>query len=485
MTLEDIRGVPVSTTNRTALAHYERAAELCVGYYLDPVAAVDEALTEEPDLAIAHCLKAGMAIMSTEKGALPMLSEAVTALERLGGRLNQRERGHAAAARAWLDGDFERSVRLYGDVLLDHPRDLLALQIAHIGDFCLGATQMLRDRVAQVIPHWSRELPGHGFVLGMYAFGLEQTMSLSRAEDTGRQALELNARDPWAVHAVAHVMETQGRLREGIDWLEGRRQDWSVGNGFAFHNWWHMALFHLDLGEHARALAIYDAHIRPGRTQVAYENVDASALLWRLALRGVDVGGRWQSLADDWQPMSEDGFYAFNDVHAVMAFVGAGRISAAERTVAAMERRLQTGGTNKMMTAEVGLPLARALVELGTGAPEAATERLLGVRALAHRMGGSNAQRDIIHLTLIEAAVRAGRAKLARALCAERTELKPRSPFNWTLTSRVLESAGQPVVAKAAAEQASLRSKAQRSHSIAVGHLDVDGHVPVAAATHP
>ena len=93
-------------------------------------------------------------------------------------------------------------------------------------------------------------------------------------------------------------MEMQGRHRDGVDFLTSRADDWSIGNGLAFHNWWHLGLFHLDLGDHDRVLEIYDTRIRPAQTPVALEMVDATAMLWRLTLRGVDVGARWQPLAD-------------------------------------------------------------------------------------------------------------------------------------------------------------------------------------------
>jgi tetratricopeptide (TPR) repeat protein len=432
----DSRGVPVSPVDAKALAAYERAADLTVSYYLDPLAAVDEALNADPDFVAAHCLKAGLAIMSTEKGARPMLAESLAAQERLAGRANDRERAHTAAARAWLAGDFAGSVRLYGDILLDHPRDLLALQIAHIGDFLLGESQMLRDRIAQVLPHWNADVPGFGYVLGMYAFGLEETAFYGRAEETGRRALELNRRDPWAVHAVTHVMEMTGRTTEGIEWLTERRPDWAPENGFAFHNWWHLALYHLDLGETARALAIYDGSIRPRPSKIAYENVDASALLWRLQLRGVDVGVRWQALADDWASTAEEGHYAFNDVHALMAYAGARRGEEAARTLAAMEQSAGEPGTNAMMTRDVGLPYGRAVLAFADGRYDDCLALLLPIRTIAQRFGGSHAQRDALHLTLVEAAVRAGRGSLARALTNERLALKPDSPFNRLLAQR-------------------------------------------------
>ena len=159
-------------------------------------------------------------------------------------------------------------------------------------------------------------------------------------------------------------------------------------------------------------------------------------MLWRLELRGVDVGGRWNELAEAWQPSIDGGWYAFNDMHAMMAFVGADRDRDAERLLAAMGRRAESGTTNGAMTREVGLPVCRALRALGRGDLATAIGLLESVRLVAHRFGGSHAQRDVLHLTLTEAALRSGGANYARALAAERLALKPTSPFNRRLVER-------------------------------------------------
>ena len=108
-----------------------------------------------------------------------------------------------------------------------------------------------------------------------------------------------------------------------------------MNNGFAFHNWWHLALFHLEAGNFARVLELYDRRIRSTPSEVPLEMIDATALLWRLELRAANVGDRWQKLAACWEPLAEHAYYAFNDAHAVMAFAGAGR----ERSRAADHRR--------------------------------------------------------------------------------------------------------------------------------------------------
>lgn len=461
MALRDCRDVPVSTSNRTSLDRYEAAAQLLHGYYGDPLAAIDRALEEDPEFIMGHCLRAGLMLLSTEKGAEPMLQKSVRAAQGLIHRANDRERAHIAAAEAWLNGNFERSNRLYGDILLDYPRDALALQIAHIGDFFLGQSSMLRDRVAQVLPFWNDTVPGYGYVLGMHAFGLEETALYGQAEAAGRKALELNARDPWAVHAVTHVMEMQGRLEEGMHWLLSRSKDWAPDNGFAYHNWWHLALLHMDRGDDERVIELYDTAVRRPDSNVVLEMVDASALLWRLHLRGIDLGARWGLLADAWEPRVDEAYYAFNDAHAMMAFVGAGRPKAAAGLLKALEKRTAEGGTNGRMTWEVGLPLCRALHAFGEGDFVAAVELLLPLRLVASRFGGSHAQRDVINLTLIEAALRGGRLTLARALASERTALKPDSPFNWATTVRALKLLGdEHGAAEATRRSASLQRNA-------------------------
>lgn len=461
MSLNDSRGCPLSSANGASLQQYEQALDLSLGYFMDPMATIQGALDADPTFSMGHCLRAGLMILATDRTTLPLLTQSIEAVEAQGRRAHPRERAHAAAARTWLHGDFAGSIRRYGDILIEYPHDLLALQIAHVGDFFLGSSSMLRDRLAQVLPAWDPTIPGYGYVLGMYAFGLEETALYSRAEDIGRRALDLNPRDAWAVHAVTHVMEMQGRLRDGIGFLSGREQDWAVNNAFALHQWWHLALFHLDTGNVARVLELYDKRIRPAPSQVPLEMIDASAMLWRLALRSQDVGDRWRALAACWEPFVDHAYYAFNDAHAVMAFVGAQRFDLAERTIAAMERRAAGTDTNAMMTREVGLPLARALVAFASQRYDDAFELLEPIRTVANRFGGSHAQRDLIHLTMVEAALRSGHARRARALIAERTQLKPSSPFNWQLTARALELNGDAAGAAKARDNADARNKAQ------------------------
>lgn len=445
MSLNDYRGMPLSTDNPESLARYEGALHMLHTHCGDPLAVIDRALADDPAFVMGHCLRAALFLMAGDEPLEEELRRSVVAAEALLQRANARERGHIAAARAWLEGDWVRSVRLYGEVLIDYPRDSLALQVAHFGDFLLGKPAMLRDRVAQVLPCWDESVPGYGYVLGLYAFGLEETALYERAERTARRALALDRRNPSAIHAVTHVMEMQGRQAEGIAWLKATAPDWAENTRFSIHNWWHLALFHLDLDEAQEALAIYDERIRGCHLGQASALVDASALLWRLHLRGVDLGERWRELAACWHAKTPGGPRPFNDAHAMMAFVAGAEDAGAQRLLTALRSRARTLDAGGRAVREVGLPLCEALLAFGQGDYRAAAERLETVRHIAHGFGGSHAQRDLIHLTLVESALRSYQPRLARALAAERTALKPTSRFNWALTTRAearLENAG-------------------------------------------
>lgn len=433
MTQVDARGLQVSTSNPQSIARFETALTLLHGYYGDPLGAIDAALIDDPDFAMGHALRAGLMVTSGDGAAEAMLRQSVEAGESIRTGPNERERRHIAAARAWLDGRFAQAVQAYGDIAIDYPRDILAIQVAHLGDFLLGQSSMLRDRIAQVLPHWDRDLPGYGYLLGMHAFGLEEMNRYEDAEARGREAVALNPRDPWAIHAVAHVMEMQGRLETGIDWLQARTADWAEDNMLAVHNWWHLALFLMEEERYDDVLRLFDDHVKRPAPAIALDLIDAAALLWRLHLRGVDVGNRWIDVAEDWHARGAAGYYAFNDVHAIMACLGAGRTADVVEIRAAMAGAALGSGTNAMMTRDVGVPVADALIAFERGDYGTTIDLLMPVRLIAHRFGGSHAQRDVFNLTLIEAALRGGRASLAEALVAERTAAKPMNPTNPSL----------------------------------------------------
>jgi tetratricopeptide (TPR) repeat protein len=428
ITSVDARGEPVSGASQAAIALYEQALDQFQCYSGDPLATLEQAVADSPDFVMGQCFRAYLYLLSTEAAAAAAASMVLDGVA--GVPTTARERRHLVALQQLLKGAWDGGISALENVLLDYPRDALALQALHLADFYVGDARGLRDHVARVLPEWSSEDPGYHALLGMYAFGLEETGDYARAEATGRRALEFNPRNAWAQHAVAHVMEMQGRAEEGIDWMAGRVRFWADDNFFAVHNWWHLALFHLDLDATDAVLQLYDQQIRADDSTVVLDLVDATALLWRLHLRDVDLGSRWVGLAERWAPLAGDAHYAFNDAHAMMAFVAGGRQWEAESLMAAQQRAISDKRENARMTWEVGYPVCSALRAFGREDYATCISLLRPLRHRLNRFGGSHAQRDIFDLTLLEAARRDGHYALLRQLANERLSLKPASPLN-------------------------------------------------------
>jgi len=456
--LKDARGLLTAATDSHAIEAYERAVADLQTFRGDPLAHIEAAIAADPGWAGGYVAKALILMTLFERRFARDAQGALTAAKPLLAGATARERDLWAAANRLANGDWHGGTAALERVLVDHPRDALALQVAHFMDFFRGDSLNLRNRVARVLPHWSDAVPGYPYVLGMHAFGLEECNQYPEAEATGRRALDLAGDDSWAIHAVAHVMEMQGRIDEGVAWLEERRSAWAApGNGFAYHNAWHLALFHLDRADHAAALALYDEWLT-GAGAMALSRVDATALLWRLMLEGVDVGARVGTIADAWEADldAEGGFYAFNDFHAALALAQAGRSKSLERLMNIAHRAGSVQDANGEMERSVGLGACKAVIALCGGHPRAAAELLAEVRDGASRFGGSHAQRDLLTLTLVEAATRSGQPALAAHYVAERLSQRPGNRWGLRLLGRARQAVPRAARHAASAESFAL-----------------------------
>ncbi|GAB4042810.1 MAG: tetratricopeptide repeat protein [Rubrivivax sp.] len=441
----DRRGVPSGSASAAAREAVEMALWRMMSFYDVPLADLDAAAAHDPGWAVPPLMKAGFLLSLTEPALLPEAeAHLAAARERLHAGSPERERAHVEALARVAEGRWAQAGRLWDQILLEHPHDALALQWAYLWDFYRGDAPMLRMRPARVLPEWEPADPLYGCVMGLYAFGLEECHEYAAAEDAGRQALQADARVPWAVHAVAHVMQMQGRFDDGAAWLRQHQPAWGQGNGFACHLWWHKALFRIEAMDLAGVLRLVDGHLSGEALQITLNRVDAAAMLWRLHLLGADVGSRCRALADGWDlDPARAGYYAFNDLHAVLALLGAGDLHGAEAWVAGCAERALAGDDlkrdNHAMAREVGLPLMRGLLLLARGDADGAVDALYPARQQAQRFGGSHAQRDLIDQTLLAAAARGHRRKLGHALLNERRMARPVTP----LTRHWMEQLGE------------------------------------------
>jgi len=445
------------TGSTDAVAVYDHAIDRLLRFHPDVLTAMETLATQHADAAMGQALIAYLCLMSTDTGDLPAAADAAAGLRATA--RHPREQAHSTAVHAWLAGDWVTAATTLDELLVQWPTDALALAIGHQLDFFLGDAGNLRDRVGRSLPEFDPQHPHTGFVHGMQAFGLEEAGHYGAAEAAGLAAVERNPDDVWAIHAVVHTYEMQGRVDDGLRFMLARQGDWGAGNLFTVHNWWHLALYHLEAGDRAEALHIYDTQVHHGTSGgVPIEMLDASALLWRFLLDDADTGGRFAPLADAWATkLADDPWYVFNDLHGVAALVGAGRIEEARNVIARLQSHaLASTGTNAWMARQVGIPASEAVVAFGEGRYSDSVATLLPIRRHLQQFGGSHAQRDAMQRTLLEAALRAGQSELARSLTAERLNVRHHANYNWLQRARAMRAIGNEAAAteaEALAEQ--------------------------------
>jgi tetratricopeptide (TPR) repeat protein len=452
---------PAMTGDTDTIDRYDLALDRLVRFHPEAVDLATELVGVADPVPMAHALIAYLHLMSTDRADLTTARMAHDALVAAGG--NDRERAHAAAIGSWLAGDWTGAARDLDDLLVHWPTDVLALMFGHQLDFFVGDAQSLRDRPIRTLRAMDPQHPHAAFVRGMTAFGLEEAGHYGEALAAGLSAVDANPDDVWAVHAVVHTYEMQGRVDDGIAFMRSDDTRWEAGNLFTVHNWWHLALYELEAGRPGQSLAIYDREVHhEGSLGVPIEMLDASALLWRLLLDGIETGGRFDALADAWAPKAAaTPWYAFNDLHATMAFAGAGRLGDAHDLIGRLDRWLDSAsGSNARMTAEIGLPACRAVVAFVEDRHADVVAELFPIRRVLAHFGGSHAQRDALQRTLLEAALRGGRFELAAALTAERLGVRENSTYSWAQRARALEGLGD--VAGSAAATAHSREIGER-----------------------
>ena len=335
-----------------------------------------------------------------------------------------RESSFVQAVQAWVGGDAARSVSLLEQHVRDFPRDLVALKLAHYHCFNLGDSPRMLRLALLCLPA-AADVP---CLHGMLAFGWEQCHLLEQAEVSARRAIGMKRDEPWAHHALAHVMLTQGRIREGHSFLADVGDSWVGLNSFMVtHNWWHQALFALELDRHEEVLALYDHQVWGVAKDYSQDEVNAVSLLARLELAGVDVGDRWQDLADHLLQHVNDQVLPFLDMHYVYGLARAGRTQAdqlmrniewhAARVPPALQHAWQ----------RVCLPASRGLLSHARGDWQRAVDELGQALPRLTEIGGSHAQRDLFAQIHLDALNRSGNLAAAQHLLQQQLRGQPES----------------------------------------------------------
>lgn len=445
----DLRGLALTGADAAQARRFDSIVQDYFDYRLTCFPALKELCEQAPEFAMAHLLK-GFLLLSL--GTRANIAPARACYEKVGAMaplLSERERQHLAALGAWVNGDTVGACSAWDEALFDEPLDILALKLQHFSMFWMGRSEHMRDATARVLPHWGEDVPGFAHVLGMHAFGLEETGSLAAAEKIGRRAVELHADDLWAIHAVAHVFEMQGRLDEGVAWLNQPLDQWSDRNPFKGHLRWHAALFAFDQGHFDRTLALYDQAVRPAESTFYLDIQNSASLLARLEFAGINVGPRWEPLADSVEARLRDHMLIFTEPHCAMVLGRTGRFESLEMQIASLKGFAEeAGNSSRHAVRNVVVPLCEAICDFYKDDFGGAVKRLIPLRYDYQCIGGSHAQRDVFSLYLIDAATRCDKRKLARSLLTERISRFGNSQPVWDHYAHSCAALGEPVALK-------------------------------------
>ena len=433
-------GLEVKTADDAAIAAFEAATQAVAAHKPGAGDAIGVALRAAPDFAATHALAGFANVMlarsETMSAARANLANARLGLARVGGSTD--EASLVAALERAARGGLAAAADILDDRLKARPEAFLLAKLAHALRFMTGDTMGMMTSVDGTLAALPTDHPGHGFLLGCRAFALEEMGAYDAAEQLGRQAVDIEPEDSWAIHAVGHVYEMTGRAADGLAWIEARRPTWSNCNNFALHMSWHAALLNLELGRVSHALALFDEEVWPRSSDDFRDMSNAVALLARVEQFGVDVGARWAGPAAIAQARVKDATLTFAALHNLVALVSAGRLDSARDLVETLAASGGVDDEQEDVRAYVGRPLARAILGLADGgASRVDFEHLL--RELP-RVGGSNAQRDVFVRLLARLASERRDGQALETVLATRRRLKRDDSFVALARARFLAS---------------------------------------------
>lgn len=411
---KDMHGLALSSDSGTAVDAFDRATHSYLTYRTDAGRHLGAALKADPEFALGHVLRGYFNMLSYNKANLAGAAEALAEARKHTRRTTTREAAHIEALARWIDGDLERMLEVWEGIFAEHPHDVIAFRLHHFNAFWLGRPATMQTAVERVFPHWSDELPAWSSMLGCRAFAHEESGNYVLAEGAGRMAIEVDPGDLWAAHAVAHVLEMQGRRSEGVDWLRRLEPHWEGANNLKHHLFWHRAMFHIERREFGEVLSLYDHGFRDLGSPLTQALPDmyidvqnAISMLFRLQRQGVDVGDRWVELADKAEARIGDCLSAFTLPHWMMALAATGRTDAAQRMLEAMRAFGRGNGTAERLVGRIALPLCEAALAHGQGRHSDALKHMRPIIGDMYLLGGSHAQQDVLEQLFLDSAMKA------------------------------------------------------------------------------
>lgn len=397
--LKDTLDVIYSANSEKSVQKFNSIIESYLGSGVDTMDLLDQLHADDPEMPLVYCFKGYLLKLGSDPRFARPIEKNLAQMQKVD--MNPREKLHFNALSLWADNRMLEATQCLEKILKDFPKDMLALRMAHYLHFYSGTAETMRDSIINVFDYWQDADPFYGYLCGMYAFALEESDDYEQAEEHGRLAIEYHSKDIWAAHAVAHVFQMQERFDEGLAWIDRLSPEWERKNNFRYHLYWHNALFHLGRNELDTALHIYDSQLVDCIDDDFYLDVcNAAALLWRLKMRGVNTGNRWDKLQEISRRRLLDKELVFSTLHYLMTPALLHDQDAVNQGMASLREWMQETSTQGAICKSVGVPLADSLVKIGEEDFSQAHQILKQLSPNIYKIGGSNAQRNLF--TLLE-----------------------------------------------------------------------------------
>jgi tetratricopeptide (TPR) repeat protein len=456
----DGQGLDVSNAGAEAIEALDllRDEWLAFGKRLPDVVAAAE---KEERCALLLLTSANLLLTVNSPAAFDVAKRQFTQAKKLAARANAREQAWLAATEAWFAGDRERAQKLHADIVSEWPRDLVSAKVGQIHAIDRGDAEGIL-RVGERILPANRD---NHYVWAMHAFGLEECNRIDEADAHARKAIEMERRDPWAHHVVAHCLEARGHMVEGVAFMQSVSDTWEDCNSFMYtHNWWHLALFLIDLDRSDEALELFDKRVWGIDKTFSEDQINAISLLARLELHGTDVGARWVDVANYVKPRLHEHFSPFLDLHYLYGLARAGDQSAITEMLASLEDRAeQAKASERQAWADCTVPAAHGLAAHAKG-DHAEAARLLG-QAMPHLtpIGGSIAQRALFGAIHLDALIRSGWNDAALKILQADDRERPTVPATKRALADLLRKLGRSEQAMTAEYQAEQLARQYRA----------------------
>ncbi|WP_433221142.1 FAD/NAD(P)-binding protein [Dactylosporangium sp. CS-047395] len=393
----DRYGLPVLTSARAA-EHFDDAVRRVLRVQQGADAALDAATAEDPSFALAHTVRALLAVEGVIAADAPgVLAEAERAAQvRSDARTSSLLRAVAGRIRSGDPAGLLRHID-------EFPRDALVVNACVPTIAFGGATQVPQHAWAIV----ERLAPVYGedwWYLGLLAFVRQEQHRWTQSAELAERALAADPAGGHAAHARSHVYYETGEHHTGLTWLTA----WIDGPGrTAFqgaHFSWHAALHELALQRWTDVSARLHGQLAPPSVGGVRALVDSASLLWRCRVLGappqpVTIDEVLDVVPKDLlsQPRT-----AFIGLHAALA------LAAADDPAGLAALGSYAAGRTEPAFDLVAV-LVRALRAYLAG-DYARTVELISRRTGEWvRLGGSDAQREVIDDVLLSALQRADR----------------------------------------------------------------------------